>query len=77
MPELHLLTIAEAAMIGGMIRSPNVYSPLKFPARAMERRNRILERMLRLRLINEHEFRATVAEPLRTMPPLVTSRMRL
>ena len=64
--ETRHLTIAEAAMLGAMIRSPNVFSPIRFPARAMERRNRLLERMLRLRLIDEHEFRAAVAEPLRT-----------
>jgi hypothetical protein len=58
------LTIAEAAMLAAMIRSPNGFSPLRHPERAMERRNKVLERMFQLRFIGEQELKAATAEPL-------------
>lgn len=58
------LTTAEAAMLAAMIRSPNAFSPVRYPQRAMERRNQILERMFQLRFIGEQELKAAVAEPL-------------
>jgi membrane peptidoglycan carboxypeptidase len=57
-------------MIGAMIPSPNVFSPVKHPARAMQRRNTLLERMLRLSLIEQREFQAAAAEPFITGRPL-------
>ena len=62
------LTLAEAATLAAMIRSPNFLSPVKHPERAVERRNRLLERMVRLRFIDEQQARSAVAEPLRTAP---------
>ncbi len=40
------LTIAEAALLAGLIRGPHLYSPYKHPERALERRNRVLSAML-------------------------------
>lgn len=60
------LSVAEAAMIGAMIRSPNVFSPLKYPVRAVQRRNMVLERMLRLGFVELRAFQAATAEPLIT-----------
>jgi penicillin-binding protein 1B len=40
------LTIAEAALLAGLIRAPHMYSPYKHPERALERRNRVLTAML-------------------------------
>ena len=39
------LTLPEAAMIAGIIRSPNRYSPFKNPDKARDRRNQVLESM--------------------------------
>jgi penicillin-binding protein 1B len=39
------LTIAEAALMAGLIRAPHLYSPYKHPERAQERRNRVLTAM--------------------------------
>lgn len=39
------LTLAEAAFIAGIIRSPNRYNPYKNPERVKERRNQVLESM--------------------------------
>lgn len=58
------LTIAEAAMIAAMVRSPNVFSPVRHPARALERRNRVLARMADQRLIDDRQYRTALVEPL-------------
>ena len=39
------LTLAEAAFLAGIIRSPNRYNPYKNPDRVKERRNQVLESM--------------------------------
>lgn len=39
------LTLAESAMLAGIIRSPNYYNPFKNQERARERRNFVLEQM--------------------------------
>lgn len=62
------LTPAEAAMLVGILPSPNRLSPFQHPARAMERRDRVLTQMLRRGHINEREFRIAIAEPLPSMP---------
>ena len=56
------LTPAEAATIAGMLRSPSYYSPLKQPARAMERRNRVLESMHRRGFIDQREFERSIKQ---------------
>lgn len=40
------LTLADVALLAGLIRGPNLYSPYKYSARAKERRNWVLRRML-------------------------------
>ncbi len=39
------LTIDESALLAGMIKSPNRYSPIKNPQRSLERRNLVLDQM--------------------------------
>jgi penicillin-binding protein 1B len=60
------LTLAEAATIAGIIRSPNVYSPLRNPERAKERRNLALGQMLDQELITQAEHDAALKSPMRT-----------
>ncbi len=55
------LNLAESAMIVGMIQRPNYYDPLKHPERAKERRDYVLERMLKEKMISEDEYFAAVA----------------
>lgn len=62
------LTPAEAAMLVGILPSPNRLSPFQHPARAMERRDRVLTQMFRRGNISEREFRSAIAEPLPSMP---------
>ena len=59
------LTVAEAATIAAMIRSPNVYSPLKYPARALDRRNKVLQRMHQLGSIDDRQWHHATGQPLR------------
>jgi hypothetical protein len=58
------LTTAEAALLVSILPSPNALSPFTEPARAVQRRRRVLEQMARRGYINEHEFRGAVLQPL-------------
>jgi penicillin-binding protein 1A len=40
------LSVEEAALIAGLLRAPNVYSPYKDPERALRCRNKVLELMV-------------------------------
>jgi penicillin-binding protein 1B len=68
------LSLAEAATLAGMIRSPGEYSPLAHPERAMEERNHVLGRMADLGWITKDRARAAQAEPLTTAPESFESR---
>ena len=57
------LSIAESAMIVGMIQRPNYYDPLEHPDRAKVRRDYVLERMYKARKISEEEYIAAVNSP--------------
>ncbi len=50
------LTLPEAAMIAGIIRSPNRYNPYKNPDKTTERRNQVLQSMLEANQISQKEF---------------------
>jgi len=58
------LTLPEAATLAGMIRSPNVLSPLKYPERVKPRRDTVLQLMHDQQKINDVEFETAVASPL-------------
>lgn len=50
------LTLPEAAMIAGIIRSPNRYNPYKNTEKVTERRNQVLESMLEAQAISQKEY---------------------
>lgn len=58
------LTLAEAAALAGMLRAPNLYSPIKNPEAAKERRNTVLKRMLDLDQISPADYQRACAAPL-------------
>lgn len=58
------LSLAETATIAGIIRSPNVYSPLRNPERAMERRDLVLDQMLEQERITPAEHDTAKSRPL-------------
>jgi penicillin-binding protein 1B len=58
------LTLPEAATLAGIIRSPNVLSPLKYPERAKPRRDTVLHLMRDQGMINDADFEQALASPL-------------
>ena len=44
---LRQLTLAEAAMLAGLPKGPEAYNPVRFPERALKRRNLVIEEMQR------------------------------
>jgi penicillin-binding protein 1B len=63
--EVHQLTLPEAALLAGMIRGPNSYSPASNPDRARERRDVVLTRLRDLGKISEADYRRAKREPVR------------
>jgi penicillin-binding protein 1B len=58
------LTLAEACLLAGIIRSPNYYAPFKHHDRAEERRNVVINEMLRMNKITPAEAERAKAAPL-------------
>lgn len=59
------LDLAESAAIAGMIKAPNVYSPLRNPAKAVPRRDLILRLMHAEKKISDEELRQALALPMK------------
>lgn len=62
--DVSALNLAEAALIAGIIRSPNRYNPYKNTERVTERRNQVLQSMLEAQAISPKEFDEAKATPL-------------
>jgi len=65
------LTLPEAALLAGMIQRPNYLSPYKYPDRAVERRNLVLDSMVETGAITREEADKAKAAPLQLAPPNV------
>jgi penicillin-binding protein 1B len=63
--DVEAVTLAESALLAGMIRAPNSYSPVQNPDRARERRDVILARMRDLGMIDEAARTKASEEPVR------------
>ena len=57
------LRLSESALVAGLLRSPSLYSPTQHPGKAIERRNRVLARMLALGYIQRNAFDQAAREP--------------
>lgn len=55
------LNLAEAALLAGIIRSPENYSPVKHPNIAKSRRNLVLKKMLEQKYISKEQYNTAVA----------------
>ncbi len=66
--DVEQLTLGEAALLAGMIRAPNSYSPLQGPDRATERRDAVLARMRELGFIDEAAREKASRERVRARP---------
>ena len=69
--EIHQVTPAEAALLAGMIRGPNSYSPAIDPSRARARRDVVLMRMRELGTLSAADWQIAHSEPVRV--PSATS----
>ncbi len=58
------LTLPEEALLAGIIRGPSLYSPSEHPTRAIERRNYVIGRMLKLGYITAQQATDAEAAPL-------------
>jgi penicillin-binding protein 1A len=58
------LTVAEAALLAGMLPNPHYYNPYKRPAKARSRQERVLFNMQQAKLITQDEYTAALQEPL-------------
>jgi penicillin-binding protein 1A len=58
------IDLAEAALLAGLIQAPSVIDPYKNPARAKARRDEVLARMVRAKIIDEATKEKTSAQPI-------------
>lgn len=65
------LTLPEAALLAGMIQRPNYLSPYKYPERAQERRNLVLDSMVETGAIPREQADKAKATALKLAPPNV------
>lgn len=70
--DLDELTIAEAALLAGLIQAPSARNPYENRESAIRRRASVLERMLANGWITEREFEQARTEPLRLAPRVAT-----
>ncbi|HJT16797.1 MAG TPA: PBP1A family penicillin-binding protein, partial [Thermoanaerobaculia bacterium] len=62
------ITVPEAALLAGMIRSPNNYSPFSHPDLALQRRNTVLGLMLKYNKIDQATYDKAMNTPLPKQP---------
>ena len=62
------LDIAESAMLAGIVRSPNRYSPFRDPERCLKRRDLVLSLMKEQGYISEEQTARAMEEPLPLSP---------
>jgi len=65
--DLRKLTVAQCALLAGIIRGPEYYNPFKHPQRAIKRRNFILKKMLKAGYISKKEYEEAINEPLTSL----------
>jgi 1A family penicillin-binding protein len=70
------LTVAEAALIAGIIRAPSTYSPWHHPDAARQRSFVVLQRMREEKKITAEQERSARAEQIRIQPPPAVSGAR-
>ncbi len=65
---VHELTLAEAAYLAALPKAPNNYHPFRFPARGIERRNWVVDRMVENGYATPEEGEEAKAQPLNVTP---------
>jgi penicillin-binding protein 1B len=67
--KLDALSLAEIAILAGLIKGPHYYSPYKNLKRCKQRQLVVLQRMLETHQISEIEAKEAANEPIKTAPP--------
>lgn len=62
--QVNQLTVAESALLAGLIKAPSALTPYKHMEKAKERRNVVLQLMKDQSLITETEYNVSVNEPI-------------
>jgi penicillin-binding protein 1B len=57
------LTIAEAALLAGIVQRPSYFNPTRYPQRVRDRRNRVLALMRQNGYLNAEQYRQAVDSP--------------
>ncbi|MGX7108557.1 transglycosylase domain-containing protein [Facklamia miroungae] len=65
--ELKDLTLAEAALLAGLPQAPTQYDPYLYPDVAQERRDTVLQVMLKRKLISQAQYQQAIAIPVSSM----------
>ncbi|TVQ79832.1 MAG: penicillin-binding protein [Flavobacteriales bacterium] len=50
------LDLVQSAMLVGMVKNPTLYNPLRFPERSLDRRNTVLQQMVRNKKISKETY---------------------
>ena len=58
------LTVTEAAMLVGLCKNPSLFNPVRYPERARERRNVVLQQMAKAGYLDAYEYVQYSSEPL-------------
>ena len=58
------LTVCEAATLIGLCKNPSLFNPVRYPDRCRERRNVVLQQMVKAGYMNRSEYAKYSAEPL-------------
>jgi penicillin-binding protein 1A len=62
------ITLAESALLAGLIRAPNYYSPYFHAEQALKRRNLVLDKMQEQGYVDAERAMAAKMEPIQVMP---------
>ncbi|HVT64633.1 MAG TPA: penicillin-binding protein [Mycobacteriales bacterium] len=58
------LTLPQSALLAGLVQSPEAYNPRIYPELATDRRNTVLEQMLKYHSIDQADYDAALATPI-------------
>ncbi|MBU1172476.1 MAG: PBP1A family penicillin-binding protein [Proteobacteria bacterium] len=61
------LTLSESAVIAGIIKGPNIFSPYSNLKKCTDRRNQVLHAMKNKQLISDQEMEMAITEPIKTV----------
>ncbi|MCI0658599.1 MAG: transglycosylase domain-containing protein, partial [Acidobacteria bacterium] len=69
------MTLAESALLAGLVQRPEAYSPIRNPQLALRRRDHVLARMRNEGYINPEQARLAQAEPFQRIQPREESEL--